>query len=185
MILDITTFDHPALRAPGTRIEKFDERLLALADDMIETMRHAEGLGLAAQQIGRPLQLFVLDVPQMKKRPSAMHMRGKPIDFEALMPLVLVNAEVETFGKIHTESEGCLSFPEIAADVSRPLSVRVKALLLDGTPIEFEADGLLARAIQHELDHTRGILFIDRATEESRAEFDEETRRLSRPTQKI
>jgi peptide deformylase len=56
---------------------------------------------------------------------------------------------------------------------------------LDGTPIEFEADGLLARAIQHELDHTRGILFIDRATEESRAEFDEETRRLSRPTQKI
>jgi peptide deformylase len=181
MILDITTFDHPALRAPGARVEKFDERLQELAHDMIETMRDAEGLGLAAQQVGRPLQLFVLDVPWMKKRPSAMRLRGKPVDFEALMPLVLVNAEVETFGKIHTEGEGCLSFPEVAADVARPLSVRVKARLVDGTPFEFEADGLLARAVQHELDHTRGILFIDRATADTRAKFDEEIRRLARP----
>lgn len=184
MILDITTFDHPALRAPGARVEKFDDRLLTLVNDMIETMRHAEGLGLAAQQVGRPLQLFVLDVPQMKKRPSAMRMRGKPIDFESLMPLVLVNAEVQTYGKIHTEGEGCLSFPDVAADVTRPLSVRVKANLADGTPFEFEADGLLARAVQHELDHTRGILFIDRATEETRAEFDDEIRRLARPAPK-
>jgi peptide deformylase len=182
MILDIAIFDHPALRAPGARIEKFDAKLIALADDMIETMRHAEGLGLAAQQIGRPLQLFILDVPQIKKRPSAMRIRGRSIDFEDLMPLALVNAEVETFGKIHTEGEGCLSFPEVSADVARPLSVRVKANLLDGTPFEFEADGLLARAVQHELDHTRGILFIDRATPDTRAKFDDEIRRLARPT---
>jgi peptide deformylase len=181
MILDIASFDHPALRAPGTRVEKFDAQLIALVDDMIETMRHAEGLGLAAQQIGRPLQLFILDVPQIKKRPSAMRIRGRSIDFEALMPLALVNAEVETFGKIHTEGEGCLSFPEVSADVARPLSVRVKANLLDGTPFEFEADGLLARAVQHELDHTRGILFIDRATPDTRAKFDDEIRRLARP----
>ena len=185
MILDITTFDHPALRAPGARVEKFDAALRELAADMIETMRHADGLGLAAQQIGRPLQMFVLDVPQMKKRPSVMRQRGKSVDFESLMPMVLLNSEVETFGKIHIEGEGCLSFPEVAADVARPLSVRVKATLLDGSPIEFEADGLLARAVQHELDHTRGILFIDRATEETRAEFDDEIRRLARPAPRV
>jgi len=182
MILDIATFDHPALRAPGARVEKIDARIRELAADMIETMRHAEGLGLAAQQIGRPLQMFVLDVPQMKKRPSALRRLGKSADFESLMPLVLLNAEVETFGKIHTEGEGCLSFPEVSADVARPLSVRVKATLLDGETFEFEADGLLARAVQHELDHTRGILFIDRATPDTRARFDEEIRRLARPT---
>ena len=181
MILDITTFDHPALRTPGSRIEKIDARIQELANDMIETMRDAEGLGLAAQQVGLPLQMFVLDVPQMPKRPSAMRLNGKPADFEALMPMVLLNAEVETFGKIVTEGEGCLSFPEVAADVARPLSVRVKAQLIDGSQISFEADGLLARAVQHELDHTKGILFIDRATPETRAEFEDPIRRLARP----
>jgi peptide deformylase len=94
--------------------------------------------------------------------------------------MVLLNAEVETFGKTVTEGEGCLSFPEVAADVARPLSVRVKAQILDGSTIAFEADGLLARAIQHELDHTKGILFIDRATPETRAEFDPSIRHLAR-----
>jgi len=179
MILDITQLDHPALRTPGMRVEKIDDRILQLANDMIDTMRHAEGLGLAAQQVGMPLQLFVLDVPQLKKRPSLMRFQGKPADFESLMPLVLINAEVETYGKSHTSSEGCLSFPEISADIVRPLSVRVKATMLDGTEITFEADGLLARAVQHELDHTRGILFIDRA--QNRAELPEDVRRLARP----
>jgi len=181
MILDITTFDHPALRTPGSRIEKIDTRIQELANDMIETMRDADGLGLAAQQVGLPLQMFVLDVPQMPKRPSAMRLDGKPADFEALMPMVLLNAEVETFGKTVTEGEGCLSFPEVDADVARPLSVRVKAQLIDGTQITFEADGLLARAVQHELDHTKGILFIDRATPETRAELEDPIRRLARP----
>ena len=180
MILDITTFDHPALRTPGTRIEKIDARIRDLANDMIETMRDADGLGLAAQQVGLPLQMFVLDVPQMPKRPSAMRLNGQPADFESHMPMVLLNAEVETFGKTVTEGEGCLSFPEVAADVARPLSVRVKAQTLDGSPIQFEADGLLARAIQHELDHTKGILFIDRATPETRAELDPSIRHLAR-----
>jgi peptide deformylase len=125
--------------------------------------------------------MFVLDVPQMKKRPSAMRLQGRQADFESLMPLVLLNAEVETFGKIHTEGEGCLSFPEVSADVARPLSVRVRATLLDGSLFEFEADGLLARAVQHELDHTHGILFIDRATLETRAALEEPIRRLARP----
>jgi len=180
MILDITTFDHPALRTPGARINQIDDSLRQLAVDMIETMRNADGLGLAAQQIGMPLQIFVLDVPQLKNRPSAMRVAGKPVDFESLMPLVLLNAEVEVFGRVHTESEGCLSFPELSANVCRPLSVRVRSLTLDGSMLEFEADGLLARAIQHELDHTRGILFIDRAVVEDREDFPNEIQRLVR-----
>lgn len=180
MILDITTFDHPALRTPGTRIPAITDRIRSIATDMIETMRDAEGLGLAAQQVGLPLQMFVLDVPQIKKRPSAMWIDGRPADFEALMPLVLMNTEVEAFGEILVEGEGCLSFPELAAEIPRPFSVRVKALTLDGSTLEFEADGLLARAIQHELDHTRGVLFIDRAVEEDRAAFAPDIRRLVR-----
>ena len=81
MILEITTFDHPALRTPGAKVERIDDSLRKLAADMIETMRAAEGLGLAAQQVGMPLQLFVLDVPQLKKRPSAMRIAGKRADF--------------------------------------------------------------------------------------------------------
>jgi peptide deformylase len=181
MILEITTFDHPALRTPGARVDQIDDSTRQLAVDMIETMREAEGLGLAAQQVGMPLQMFVLDVPQIKKRPSAMRIRGKRADFESLMPMVLLNAEVETFGRIHTESEGCLSFPELSANVSRQLSVRVKALTLDGSTIEFEADGLLARAVQHELDHTQGILYIDRAVPEDRMDFADDILRLIRP----
>lgn len=182
MILEITTLDHPALRTPGSRIPAITDRIRSIAEDMIETMRDAEGLGLAAQQVGLPLQMFVLDVPQMKKRPSAMWTDGRPTDFEALMPLVLINTEVEPFGDTIVEGEGCLSFPELSADIPRPFSVRVKALTLEGSPIAFEADGLLARAIQHELDHTRGILFIDRAVEESREEFPPDIRRLVLPT---
>ncbi len=181
MILEITTFDHPALRTPGARVDQIDDSIRQLAVDMIETMREAEGLGLAAQQVGMPLQMFVLDVPQMKKRPSAMRIGGKRADFESLMPLVLLNAEVETFGRVHTENEGCLSFPELSANVSRQLSVRVKALSLDGASIEFEADGLLARAVQHELDHTQGILYIDRAVPEDRMDFADDIQRLIRP----
>jgi peptide deformylase len=180
MILDITTFDHPALRTPGARIPAITDRIRSIAADMIETMRDAEGLGLAAQQVGLPLQMFALDVPQMKNRPSAMWVDGQPTDFEALMPLVLINAEVEAFGDTLVEGEGCLSFPELAADIPRPFSVRVKALTIDGSAIEFEADGLLARAIQHELDHTRGVLFIDRAIEEDLSSFPRDIRRLVR-----
>jgi len=167
MILDIAQFDHPALRTPGSPIQKIDSSLRDLVADMVETMREADGLGIAAQQVGLPLQLFVLDVPQLKKRPSAMRIGGRRAEFEPLMPLILI--------------EGCLSFPEISARVARPLSVRVKALGLDGATIEFEADGLLARAVQHELDHTRGILFIDRAIEEDRLELPDDIRRLVRP----
>ncbi|MEO8205177.1 MAG: peptide deformylase [Chthoniobacterales bacterium] len=171
MILDIVTYGHPALRSKGRRIEKVDEKILQLADDMIDTMHDADGLGLAAQQVGMSLQMTVLDVPPLKKRPSRMWLNGEKFDFADLMPLVLLNPEVEKSGDILIESEGCLSFPRLQADIPRPERVRVKADLLDGGKIEFEAEGLLARAVQHEHDHLHGILFIDRMSAEDRKEI--------------
>lgn len=182
MLLEITQHEHPALRTKGCAVDKVDAGILQLAEDMIETMMHAEGIGLAAQQVGRPLQMFVLDVPRMKDRPSAMRVDGKPVDFEEFMPMVLINPAVETMGKIRTENEGCLSFPGLRGDVTRPISVKVRAQTDAGDTIKFEADGLLARAVQHEFDHLQGILFIDRMSEEDRlVELPTEVRQLARP----
>ena len=182
MILEITEHDHPALRTKGRRVEKVDAKIRQLAEEMIETMRAAEGIGLAAQQVGLPLQLFVLEVPHMKDRPSAMRLDGMAVDFEPLMPMVLINPQIEAFGRTRIGNEGCLSFPGLRGDVPRPFSVRVKAQTLSGDEIEFEADGLLARAVQHEFDHLQGILFIDRMSEADRLEeLPEDVRQLSRP----
>jgi len=182
MILEITRYEHPSLRTKGRVIAKIDARIRELAADMVETMREAEGIGLAAQQVGLPLQMFVLDVPRLKDRPSAMRVEGKTADFLEFMPLVLLNPVIEAFGKIRMESEGCLSFPGLRGDVPRPRSVRIRAHTIDGTDLEFEADGLLARAVQHEFDHLQGILFIDRMSEDNRLEeLPPEVRRLARP----
>ena len=174
MILEIVQYGHPALRAKGRRIEKIDARIRDLAQEMLETMYGADGVGLAAQQVGMPIQLCVIDVTEVKDRPSVLRIAGNPVDIEEHMPLVLINPEVETLGEPQTGVEGCLSFPGIRADVTRPGGVRVRAQTLDGSELDFEADGLLARAIQHEFDHLQGILFIDRVSvlERRRIEYE-------------
>ena len=174
MTLEIVQYGHPALRAKGRQIEKIDARIRTLAEDMLETMYEAEGVGLAAQQVGMPVQLCVVDVTGVKDRPSVLRIGGNPVEIEAHMPLILINPEVELFGKPETGVEGCLSFPGARSDVTRPGAVRVKARSLDGAMIEFEADGLLARAIQHEHDHLHGILFIDRVSASERAKIEAE-----------
>lgn len=162
MILDIVNYGHPALRANGRRIETVDDEIHQLAEDMLDTMYDADGVGLAAQQIGMPLQICVIDVTGVEDRPSVLRIDGQAVEIEENMPLVLLNPEVETFGKNETGPEGCLSFPGVRGDITRPYSVRVTAKSLEGDDISFEADGLLARAVQHEHDHLHGILFIDR-----------------------
>ena len=176
MILEIVQYGHPALRAKGRRVDKIDARIRALAHDMLETMHDAEGVGLAAQQVGMPVQLCVIDVTEVKDRPSMLRVAGVPVEIEAHMPLVLINPEVETFGKPQTGVEGCLSFPGVRTDVTRPDGVRVKAQTLDESMLEFEAGGLLARAIQHEHDHLQGILFIDRVSALERRRIESEIR---------
>jgi len=174
MILEIVQYGHPALRAKGRRIDKIDQEIRDLAEDMLESMYEADGIGLAAQQIGRPIQMCVLDVTGVKDRPSVLRLNGKAVEIEDYMPLVLINPEVELLGKPHTGMEGCLSFPGLRADITRPFSVRVTARNLAGKEIEFEAEGLLARAVQHEHDHLHGLLFIDRMEPARRKQMNQE-----------
>lgn len=174
MILDIVQYGHPALRAKGSRVEKIDKKIVQLAEDMLETMVEADGVGLAAQQIGRPIQMCVIDVTDITSRPSAMRVEGKTVDPEEYMPLVMLNPEIEPYGKVDNGVEGCLSFPGLTSKIKRPESVRVRTQLLDGSTLAFEADGLLARAVQHEYDHLHGVLFIDRMTPTERKALDAE-----------
>ena len=162
MVLPIVHYGHPVLRKKGERIAEITPAVTKLIKDMLETMYDAEGVGLAAQQVAQALQLTVIDVREVKERPSTLELNGQPADVAAFMPLVLINPEVKGYGNTVAGPEGCLSFPEIYEDVTRPELVEVSALNAEGKPIQFKAGGLLARAIQHETDHLNGILFIDR-----------------------
>lgn len=171
MLLEIVKYGHPALRERGKKVKEFDSELRKLAADMLETMAEAHGVGLAAQQVGKALQLFVIDVRGLDERRSTMEIAGKSVDPEDHMPMVMVNTRVRPTGEPESGPEGCLSFPELYADISRPASVEVAALNEHGKPVHFHCGGLLARAIQHELDHTQGVLFIDRMPRELKAEM--------------
>ena len=171
MILEVVKYGHPALRQKGARIEKITPDLQTLIADMFETMYAAKGVGLAAQQVGRALQLTVLDVRGATERPSTLELEGKAADPLAFMPLVLINPEVKGEGDPLAGSEGCLSFPEIYAEITRPPLAEVRATNQKGAEIVFRCGGLLARAIQHELDHLNGILFIDRMARADKVEL--------------
>jgi len=178
MILDVVKYGHPVLRQKGARIESITPEIKKLIADMFETMQARHGVRLAAQQVGRALQLTVIDVREANKdRPSWLELNGKPADMDDIMPLVLINPEIKPAGEPVAGGEGCLSFPEIYAEITRPESVTVKALNGKGKPVEFYCGGLLARVAQHEVDHLNGILFIDRmdrkTKEELRPELDE------------
>lgn len=180
MKLDIRLYGDPILRTKGRRIGEVDQRIRQLADDMIESMHAANGVGLAAQQVGEALQLTVIDVSQAEDRPSTLKIDGRAVELEAAMPMILVNPEADLGKEIVPGTEGCLSFPEISAEIDRPESVRVRAETLDGSPIKIEATGLLARALQHEIDHLNGILFIDRMNSGVRAGLSGRLKRLQK-----
>jgi peptide deformylase len=184
MILPILQYGDPILRAKGQRIEEIEDRIRALAANMIETMHAAHGVGLAAQQIGEALQLTVLDISAAEDRPSTLKLDGKDIDPNSAMPLVLINPEIELLGETEVGVEGCLSFPEVTGDIERSHSVTVRAQNLEGDTIEFEAGGFLARAIQHEGDHLHGILFIDRMGSAAKAALSSRLKRLQKETKR-
>jgi peptide deformylase len=184
MILQILEYGDPILRAKGKPIENIDDRIRELAANMIETMHAANGVGLAAQQIGEALQLTVLDVSLVEDRPSTLKLDGKDVDPKAAMPLVLINPEIEMRGMPEVGVEGCLSFPEITGDIERSKSVIVRAQTLEGGTIEIEASGFLARAIQHECDHLNGILFIDRMNSAAKVALSSRLKRLQKETRR-
>ena len=150
---------------------------------MFETMKASNGVGLAAQQVGRALQLTVIDVREVAKdRPSTLELDGMPAEVNEIMPLVLINPEITPAGEPAAGGEGCLSFPEIFAEIARPESVDVRARNEKGKPVAFRCGGLLARAVQHEADHLNGILFIDRMERKTKEEFRDELDALQAAT---
>lgn len=185
MRLPIRKYGDPILRAKGKRIEKVDENVRSLAENMLETMHAANGVGLAAQQVGQALQLTVLDVSRVEDRPSAMKLNGVAADLAASMPLVLLNPTLRLGEEKDSGSEGCLSFPDITAEIDRATSVELEAETLDGEKIRIDASGLLSRALQHEVDHLNGILFIDRMSSAAKASVGSKLKRLQKETQKL
>ena len=140
------------LRAPARRISRVDEGVRDLARDMLRSMYSARGIGLAAPQVGVHKQLLVIDLD---------------LDEPATPPLVLINPEITASGaSFNTYEEGCLSIPGLYLNVVRPSVVEVSFRDEQGRPRRLKADGLMARCIQHELDHLNGVLFVDRVTDE-------------------
>ena len=143
----ILTAPDPRLQAISTDVEKVDAEIRKLVEDMAESMYAADGIGLAAVQIGVPKRVIVIDLDQKegKKNPRAF-----------INPKILwASEEMAVF------EEGCLSVPEIWDDVERPARIKAEYLDLDGKKVELEADGMLATCLQHEMDHLNGVLFID------------------------
>ncbi|MBI5821944.1 MAG: peptide deformylase [Verrucomicrobia bacterium] len=182
MILPIIKYGHPVLRQRGKRIEAVTPEIRALADSMLETMRASAGVGLAAQQVGQPLLLMVLDVRD-SERPSSLQIKDTEVDIAAHMPMVLINPVLnEPTGK-EVGYEGCLSFPAISADIYRAESIHVSAMNLEGKPLTFRCTGLLARVIQHENDHLHGVLFVDRMDSATKVSLGGALKRLQKETQ--
>ncbi len=147
---EIRKYPDPVLRQKTGRVETLDAALERLIDDMVETMHAAPGVGLAANQVGVPLQVAVIDL-SFREEKSQRH----PL-------LVLINPEMLSQEGSVTEEEGCLSLPEYTEMVKRASKVKVRAQDRAGKSFEMEAEGLLAKALQHEIDHLNGLLFVDR-----------------------
>ena len=148
-IREIRTYPDPVLRNKTARVETIDNSLERLIEDMIATMHAAPGVGLAANQVGIALQLAVIDLSSRENE-------------EQRHPLiVIINPEILSMEGSITEEEGCLSIPDYSEKVKRAARVKVRAQDRKGNVFEIEAEGLLAKALQHEIDHLNGLLFID------------------------
>ena len=149
MALDIRTFGDPVLKTRAAPVESFDESLVRLTQDMLATMRDNEGVGLAATQVGRLKRVFVAAIED---------------DEYVIVNPVLTDISETT----ETATEGCLSIPGIQVDVERPTAVTISGQDVSGKPLQIEASNLLARVLQHEVDHLDGVLILDRTDRESR-----------------
>jgi peptide deformylase len=162
-IRDIVTLPNPVLRRKAKAVTRFDDSLQKLIDDMIETMRQAPGVGLAAPQVGASERLIVVEYPvddEAEESPKKLY--------------VLINPEFKSISEEKEMGiEGCLSIPGLQGEVERALTVTVKGLNRHGQPMRVKAKGWLARIFQHEVDHLDGIVYPDRATRVWKPEPDE------------
>jgi peptide deformylase len=162
MVLPIVRYPDPVLRAKCRPVAEVTEEIHQFAADMIETMKAANGVGLAAPQVARDIQLAVIDVSHNPQCISYLRINGESADMPASMPVIFLNPRLELGKDKDLDEEGCLSFPNLRGDIRRSEDIKVTFQTLDGQTQTWETDGLLARAFQHEIDHLNGILFIDR-----------------------
>ncbi len=153
-VRQIVVVPHRALSREADEIKNIDDNVRSLARDMAETMYQAPGIGLAANQVGEPIKLIVVDVD---------YAYGDPKD-RRKNPLVVINPEIGLCEGTDTYEEGCLSVPDFNVDITRPSCIQLTGVDLDGNPIKIDAEGLLARALQHEVDHLRGTTILDHAS---------------------
>lgn len=185
MALRITLYEEPILRTKGKKITSFDQSLRDLVQEMIATMKAAEGIGIAAQQIGRDLQLCIVDMSECE-RDFAYTLDGRQPPLDLIMPMAVVNPELELLDSPSVSyEEGCLSFPDIRGDVKRPAEVRLKFQDTDGNNHVLECDGIFARCVQHEVDHLNGVLFIDRMSKKTRKKIEGRLQKLKSRTEEI
>lgn len=183
MSLPIVHYNDPILRKKGEKVTVFDAALRRLAAEMVDSMHAAEGIGLAAQQIGRAVQLCVVDL-----RPATVdfvwELDGAKPPLDLFMPMVMANPKIAPMRGTDEliYEEGCLSFPKIRGDVVRPDAITVTYQDERGVPHTLRADGLLSRCIQHEADHLNGVLFIDRMEKKVRASVDDAVKALAKET---
>jgi peptide deformylase len=174
----IVTFGNAGLRRAARAVPAITDELRRLAADMIETMHQACGVGLAAAQIGREEAVCVIDIPPDAEKPMC-----RAFNAAIPMPIVLVNPEVLATEGSQRNNEGCLSFPDINALISRPNQVTVTFLALDASRQTLTVQGLLARALMHEIDHLNGVLLVDRMSQVQKLAVAGKLRRLKREAQ--
>ncbi|GHC40868.1 peptide deformylase [Roseibacillus persicicus] len=178
MVLEIKQYGDPVLRKKCRRITEVTEEIRELSENMIETMIDANGVGLAAPQVGIDLRLAVVDVAHDPESITYLKVDGKVAELEEVMPLVFINPELEFGKEKELGREGCLSIQGVLSEVKRPIDVIATLELLDGRVIKLETDGLLARAIQHEVDHLNGVLFTDRVPPATKLSLKRRLKRL-------
>ena len=172
--MDIATYGNPVLAKPAAPVAEVTPELRQLARDMLDAMYAADGVGLAAEQVGRTESVCVIDVP------AGSQGRFAELDAGVPMPLVMFNPVVSEPEGTQRGNEGCLSFPGVSAQVTRALSVRVDYLGEDNKNYSIRVHGLLARAVQHEVDHLNGVVFVDRRSPTQRMLVAGKLRKLKR-----
>lgn len=175
MVLKIYKYGEKVLREKAENVGLIDSSLLNLANDMIETMHQAKGVGLAAQQVGRLEKMCVIDIPEGCEEEDD-ELFNAPIE----MPLVLFNPEIIASEGSQHDREGCLSFPKIGGSVTRAAQVTCQYLDASNRPKIITARGFLARALQHEIDHLNGILYVDRLSAVERLSYASKLKKLAK-----
>lgn len=183
-VLQIVTYGHPTLRKKGEPVSRFDPALKQLADDMVETMHAAEGIGLAAQQVNLALQFCLVDLRGCEWV-FDYELNGTRPPLDLIMPMALANPVLSLVPEpVTTESEGCLSFPGLHGDIARPDRIVVSYQDLHGHENTLTCNGMLSRCIQHEVDHLNGVLYIDRMQRDSLAALDRDLKQLKKQTRR-